>query len=307
MYDVTCLVAALVLSASSSVQDKPAAPSAAPEDAFVRLERAVPADAIFFAAARDLHAVREDLEKNSWYGFLREPAMRAWIERGLASSDLPDFKDLPVDPFAILGSIHGGAVAFLQWENGAEEPSTGGLLVQPGEERDAFDAELDRVLELARAEGGASTESYGGIDLQLFESHKTVAVVFDLPDMAGVVIGEGREKVLPAAHGVLDRYRGTDATEGLATSSLLSEARASAAFRPRVEMLIDLAQVFAMPDAQPDTDEERLAAGLVGYTDLRWAYIGANAGSGEALDIVCAVDMPSRGILRILGDALGSF
>jgi hypothetical protein len=306
MQELACLAIALVLSASSSVQDTKPEPSAGAEDPFARLERAVPADATMYLAVRDFRGLREDLQKNSWYGFVREPAMRAWVDRALEEIDLSDVDEAPIDPLAFFGSIDGAAAVFIQWEEDAKEPSAGGVLLQPGEERDDFDAQLDGVLELTRKDRSASTESYSGVDLEVLEKDGKLVVLFDLPDMVGLVFGDAREKVLPLAHGVLDRYRGKDAAEGMASSGLLSEARASASIRPRMEFLIALAPLIPSPDAESISEEDRLGMKLFAVDELRWVYLGADAGAGEALDVVFSAAVPSRGILRHLTDALGT-
>lgn len=283
--------------------------AAALEADFAKLERAIPRDVFLYAAVRDLDSLREDLASNAWYGFFRDPEIRAWIDWGIRQNGGFDFEDAPVDPFALASSVHGSAAAFMTWDKDLKEPSSGGILVQPGKERDAFDAQLDRLLEHARAAASSSTEKYGTTELEILEENegKTIAVHFDLPDVVGFVIGEKRELVLSTAHAILDRYLGKDSAEGIAGEALLAEARKSTDRRGRLELFLDTAPIFALKEQAPPDKDAQLVFDLTGALDVRWAYLSADAGSGESFDLTLAADVPQAGLLKSMYDALGPF
>jgi hypothetical protein len=315
-------VASLWIVPSPPLAQDPAAAEAAQASAaereadFAKLERAIPQDATVYAAVRDLDALREDLQKNAWYGFFRDPEVRAWIDWGLRKSGGLDFADAPLDPFALASAVHGSAVFFEVWNVGDKYPSCGGALVQPGKERDAFDAQLDRALEHLRADATSSMETHGTTELEILELHQEHAepgssptfALFDLPDMVGFVGSSKREVVLSTAHAVLDRYLGEDSSEGIAGQALLAEARRSAVRRGRLEVWLDTAPVIAAGlKRDPPEKGTQLALDLTGVLGVQWIYLCADAGPGESFDLTLAADVPESGLLKSMYDALGAF
>lgn len=301
--------AAVFAQAPAAAEDAHAAASARDAD-FARLERAVPRDAFLCASVRDLDLMREDVEHNTWYAFLRDPAVRAWFEAGLRNYGGKALTDVPSELSALPGSVHGSVALFLQWSKDDDEVSTFGLLVQPGEHRDEFDAIIRRALEGSQADPLSSTETYGTTQIEIFQTLENMktALYFELPDAVGFLAGEERDQILRTAHEVIDQYLGKDAAKSVEGPSPLAEARKGVARRGRIEVFIDPAAVIALVERRHwiEDDAARFLVDFTGLLDVRWYYLGADVGPGETLDFTFAADVPGSGLLKALYDAFGT-
>ncbi|MBK7644781.1 MAG: hypothetical protein IPJ19_17355 [Planctomycetes bacterium] len=311
---------ALTVSIGLPYQD---AKTAAPLD----LLRAVPKDAWMFAQVHDFDALRGDLEKNAFWKLYQDPestGLRDWAEN-LFKQGAENQVDPTAEEFMdFLGSVHGSMLVFVAPPASGSEPDFV-LIVDPGGPRDAFEKHFDKFVESEMKKLISSTSTYDGVELHVCEEKpaeekpgpagspppapKPVhhSVYFDSGSFAAMSASTDAGHALELAQATIDRLRGKEAAEGVAASARYLEAKASASARGRIEVFADFAQLvpvmLADRKAVSESEDKMLAA--LGLPDTRWAYLTADAGSGEQARIEFSLALAEKGLLHELVALLG--
>ena len=296
------------------------------------LARLVPKDAFFLVQARNLDSLRADVEAGAWYAFYQDEDMqglRSWVDRSIAEARDAEKSEagLDIDPWACVESVHGSAAVFGVTQPGQAAPGSGGILVDPGEPRGAFEDLVAKVLEHERKQQIPSTAEYAGVELQLFEKKAAPpaegeedaagkapvpsdefahTAYFEAGGVTCFLTASSRETLLETAHGVIDRATGKDPSNGFEGAEILTQSRASVAKPGRLEACLDLSTAFALARAEdPPGEEEEAVMKALGFEGLRWLYASADVGKGETFSVDLSLKLPEDGYLREWADLLG--
>lgn len=285
------------------------------------LAEIIPADAVVAAWVEDVDGLRETLEGNAWYRFFLDEEIQAtwrgfagWFEEQVeaelgdesGATDADDEDGL--DPLEVWRAIHGSFAAFVSPTDDPDVPAYG-VLVRPGDDRDAFDGLYDGVVARCEETWVSSAADYAGVDLLVFEGSADdgpeFSVFFELADLNARVGGPDRETALAIAHGVIDRWQ-TGQGEGIEASQLLAEARQKTAIQGAIEAFVDVQGLldWAMQGEEEDEEWQKIEE-LLRLRDVHWVHARAGFGDGERLDKVVTFDVPEEGLLRELLSCMG--
>jgi len=271
----------------------------------------VPSNAVVVLSARDLDGLRVRASEHAWSSFLADPEIEAVCaylgEQGVSWEAMLEDSELPIDPVAFYDSIHDSVVAFVAPIGPDREPGFG-VLLAPGEERADFEDQFDELLEVLDNELLGSAETYGDVELALFEqpeeSEDADLVTFELGGVAAIVGAVDPELALELAYGVVDRLAGQSEEAPASEGAALLDARSSTGGPRSLEAFVDLKAILTL--AGDDEDEEAKAVmQAIGLTDMRWIYASADIGTGEDLDVSISIHVPAESYLAAYLDLLG--
>jgi hypothetical protein len=311
-----CLPAAsAALSLALCPQDAPAAaiPASAPASDTVpgRLHQTVPGDALFAVLGPDLDELRAAAARNDWFRLWSDPEVQALVDHvgSFLESLIAEGTDGGLEPWQDprnwWSAVHGSSAFFIS-PSGANDQGTFGFLVEVGEPRGAFEELLDGAL--AR-ETELATESYAGVDLRFYTDAPAAgsadgewnAIFFEHGSLAALILSEEREGALDAAHGVIDRFNGTDVDGGLDSAPGLRAARAVAGspgsfeFYVGLDRVLELARGEMAADSDPDLAEFTRIMAASKLDQTHWLYGSFGFGQGEEVDAVVAMQVPAGG------------
>ncbi len=267
--------------------------------------RAVPADAVAVFSARDLDGFRARGAENAWGRFFADEEMGELAEFvGAAAGPLMEQAEMPFNPLDLCASIHGSVAVFVSPTGPGLEPGFG-VLIDPGEERGAFEDMFDGVLQLMEGELDSSSDSYAGVDLRLFDTGDPTLVVFETGGLVGIVGSKGGH--LGLAHGVIDRYSGQDDSEGVAGSAGLAGARQASGGASTFEIFVDVgALIHLIQDVEGEPDAEVMEIlDAIGVSRMDWAYGAFEVGAGEDFDMILSLHVPGDSYMAQFMDFLG--
>lgn len=300
------------LSLALCVVLSPIVPLPAQGEGATELLRAVPGDAFVFASVSDLQGLRDDAAKNGWVRMFRgeefAPVWK-WIRAQEAWQEVFENEDWPIDPAAFIESINGSATVFAA--GASLDEFVFGLLLEPGEERSAFDESIDRLFEAAEEHAVFSYETYADVELTMIEPADSesdapvIGTFFEIDGLSGLVLSTSRESSLEASQGVIDRRSGADESEGVLGSPLVREARSGATSRIEAffapQLLVGMAEKAEELDLEED--EEAIVAAL-GLRQMTWIYGWSDIGPAESTDLGMRLRLPDDGYVRDLAECL---
>lgn len=272
----------------------------------------VPLDAHLVISVDDMKALRDSAEESAWMKFLQDPELEPFMDMILAELEEEIesegiYEDL--SPRKFMDAVSGGVTFFATFRSMEDKAFTLGFLVEPGEERDAFDEYLESFRGLLYDEDAsltASTDVYEDVELEIFEAlaegmeGEEVQGGFILADVGEVVFilaDTHPERNIETAHNLIDAIRGEGEGESILDSPSLQHARERAGGPASLEVYLDQQGILSkLPlDEVPE---------FVGLDDLTTLYFRAGIGSGEELNVACFLGIEGEGLIREFVDLL---
>ena len=273
------------------------------------LLRAVPAGSEVVAAIHDIGAAREALVDSSWGRFLQDPEAVAFLEAAAGKLDLSsgrieeELGDL--SPLKLADSVTGELVVFLDMEEFGR--GAGGVLLELGESRDAFDEYLAHFEEMLRDKGfEESAASYADLDLTIFEPESEGEgnlILADRGDAFVLVVHTDREAGLGLMQDILDTLADDSDRVGVDEEDVFQQARERAGGGGDAEIFINLTKAVPLWLAGAGLDPEAL--GFLGLEDLKSLYWRVDLGTGEEVGSVLWLGLEGDGLIRALIDSFG--
>lgn len=276
------------------------------------LLRLVPIDAHLAVSVDNMKDLRDSAEESAWMKFLQDPELEpfmdmilAELEEEIASEDL--YEDL--SPRKFMDAVSGGVTFFATFRSMEDKAFTLGFLVEPGEERDAFDEYLESFRGLLYDEDAsltASTDAYEDVELEIFEALvegmegeevKGGFILADAGEVVFILADTHPERNIETAHGLIDAIRGEGEGESILDSPSLQHAREKVGGPASLEIYLDQQGIIS----KLSLDEVPEFVGIEALTTL---YCRAGFGSGEELDVACFLGIEGEGLIREFVDLL---
>lgn len=271
-----------------------------------RLLAAVPEDAFLVAFTDEWDALRERASDNRWVAFFQDEQWRPVWDALCEDERVRPLLEGDVDLPSALATVHGRVAVFAAGPDA--ERSSVGLLVEPGEDRAAFEELYDGVVERMAEEREPGYGDYRDVELAFFEDEEGgTQVHFELEGLFVQIWSATSETAVETSHGLIDRYRG-DAGEGFAANATLGRASEGLPTRPAFWGFADVQRLTELVLAESDTElepEEREMLEAVGLSRIGWAYAQAELGEDERLALRTRVDIPPESLLGDLLARLG--
>lgn len=277
---------------------------------------AVPEDALVVVTLADPDELRSRAAESAWAGLLADARVQPFVtEVARMIEEADEFAESgpALDPRAWWAALHGPVRGWVGVES--EHAFTVGVLVALDDDRAALDELVDGLWAAAEADSAASSTTYREIAIDLQEQLEPdseeeeagVLARFECAGQLGFVGGPGRERVLLAVHGAIDRLGGHDPSEGFAGAGRLAEARAAVGHRAAFELFVDpgrATELLILHESETtdvDPEDARSNAERIGVLSSRWACLAADAGAGEELDLTFALHLPGGWLQELAG------
>jgi hypothetical protein len=308
--------------AQETTAQKPAAQEPAAQEPD-RLLAAVPANAELVVSLASLDELRRRATTNAWWKMARDEDVWPLFEElgrtfeTMLAEDMEEEDEALqrlLDPREWFAAVHGRAAGYLAMDG--DRLAGGGLLVEPGAERAAFDELWSLLLAEVREEHSESSQEYQGVELSVFEQTSEpleCLIVCEVEGVQLVALGEQRAFVLELAQGGIDRLLGKDPAPGFAADPALAEARAAAGPAHVLECFVDVSAFvrFAQADdarareadepGAPSVETAKKQAeilGSLGLSAMRYAYLAGDFGEDERFELALAAHLPPESLLQ---------
>jgi hypothetical protein len=265
-----------------------------------------PGDAVLVVSTDRFDAIRERAAQSAWGRFLKDERMAIGdlLDTMLEEADTAEWAQVN----EVLLTVHGTALGFLAPLAGGKEFG-GCVLVQPEQGLVPFLAFTDQLLEWVRTQGDVviSSQSYAGVDLDVFESQANgeVAVLFESQGVVGAAVAEKLDGALFVAHGVLDRINGRGTAPSFAAHKEFTAARGAGRI-PALDVHLQLQELMtASGETWDEMDDGDGIAKKLGLDQVRWAHLKADIGAGEVLELSLSVHIPRATFLGKCFDLFG--
>lgn len=316
------IICSFLVCAAFAVPAASAAPAAAIDEDLLNY---VPADAQIVVNLRSVAELRQSVDGNAWGKFIRDPEVQAlidyWAEKmELTGGEDVDWKEL--SPLNLYEVVSGGMVLFMKIEG--KDRYGGGVIVDPGEDRDDFDEFIDRVQEklLDNEDLIDSLETYDGEEILVFEeneeegdgaeggeSREFTLFHCDMEESMVLYIDASKEVGLEKTQKLIDSLKGNSSGECILDTALFMDTRKNAGGPALIECYADLSNLIALMIEYARSEEEIDAKGeaiidALGLSDISAAYARAELGEGENLDGALYLGIEGEGALRGFADCL---
>ncbi len=280
----------------------------------VDLLTAVPADAHIVVNIESVGDLREAFGENAWGQAFLDPEVTALVDGFMKIIDKNEEVDEEIAelmPTRLWSTVSGGITLFASIEGKERGGAT--VLIEPGEDRDAFDEYLIsfRDFLLERESTGDSIEFYGGEELLIITSEEDEGdsapclVLCDTVDVVILSIHSSADSVVETVQRIVDVLKGEETGECLLDSEPFIDAREIEGGAGMVEIYADAGNLIAMAlevvregDEGEDDPEIEKALEILGLGDISSIYMKVDIGAKESLSQALFVGIEGEGAIR---------
>ncbi len=299
------------------------------------LLRAVPRDSHFVLYTENIGEFTDSFKSNAWgrfflfevWPFLLEYQARLNIRSG--SSFSPESKEEyfeTVEKFMVyyrkfFASVSGPVASFNSFDSEHQRgPQKSGILVVPGEKKEAFDELIANLTEFYHDAEifTVSREEYNGTELMVCINSSAPTedtlthVLVDTGEVVFFVQHEsGRKSAIELARGIIDSLQGKGKRESIIDSPRFLKARAGTGGAGGLEFYINLD--FMIPfwiKGERENSELTMplddAMAAFGLNDVSAGYLKIEGRDREKLDLTAYIEIEGQGLIRgILDEFVG--
>jgi hypothetical protein len=279
----------------------------------VDLLTAVPVDAHIVVNVESVGDLRKAFGESAWGQALLDSEMTALADALMKIFDEAEEMDEEIAelmPTRLWTTVSGGITLFA----GLEGKKQGGVtvLIEPGEDRDAFDEYLIsfRNFILKQESTVDSLDLYGDEEFLVItqeeEGDDTPGLVLcDTGDVVILSIHSFADSAVETVEGIVDVLRGEGAGECLLDSELFIDARETEGGAGMVEVYANAASLIAMgleiaremDEGEDDPEMEKILE-LLGVDDISSVYMKADIGAKETVDQSLFIGIEGDGAIR---------
>ncbi len=281
----------------------------------------VPRDAQVVFSIKSVEGLRGDWTANAWGRFLADPEVKSLFG---ALGERIDF-DMTIDfkregsdemnPVELFGTVSGGLAGYMCVKD-ASPPDVNveaGLVVIPGDERDAFDEYYEAFKEymLERDDFSDYTEEYEGVELLVMEKMgeeaddvKACNVIADTGDAVIIVGSVPIEAAIEKMERIIDILRGEGESESILDSEDFQQARSVAGDSGDMEcyidvgIMIDMGLAAGLEKGDPSFMKVKFFADLLGFNEFSSCYFNADLEEGDEFEIFFLLGLEGEKPLR---------